>query len=104
MGGRSVVVIVLALAMVVMVRGQNMPRQMTVAAIFDQGGDMKYELAFKHAVQMINQNRCYRQTLKFSTEECVLATFFVVKIALLCILGQVPYKQNRLYRTHSCCD
>ena len=64
MGGRSVVVIVLALAMVVMVRGQNMPRQMTVAAIFDQGGDMKYELAFKHAVQMINQNRCYRQNLE----------------------------------------
>ena len=40
-----------------LVGAQNMPRQMTVAAIFDQGGDMKYELAFKHAVQMINQNR-----------------------------------------------
>ena len=40
-----------------LVAAQNMPRQMTVAAIFDQGGDMKYELAFKHAVQMINQNR-----------------------------------------------
>ena len=64
MGGRSVVVIVLALAMAGMVRGQNMPRQMTVAAVFDQGGDMKYELAFKHAVQMINQNRCYRQNFE----------------------------------------
>ena len=52
-----VVVVMAALALVV-VNGQNMPRQMTVAAIFDQGGDMKYELAFKHAVQMINQNRC----------------------------------------------
>ena len=51
-----VVLVMAALALVV--GGQNMPRQMTVAAIFDQGGDMKYELAFKHAVQMINQNRC----------------------------------------------
>ena len=50
-----VVVVMAALALVV--GGQSMPRQMTVAAIFDQGGDMKYELAFKHAVQMINQNR-----------------------------------------------
>jgi len=52
----GVAVVMAALALVV-VNGQNMPRQMTVAAIFDQGGDMKYELAFKHAVQMINQNR-----------------------------------------------
>ena len=47
----------LATMAITLVGGQNMPRQMTVAAIFDQGGDMKYELAFKHAVQMINQNR-----------------------------------------------
>ena len=49
--------VMVALAGLVGVAAQNMPRQMTVAAIFDQGGDMKYELAFKHAVQMINQNR-----------------------------------------------
>ena len=55
------VVVVMAALALVMVRGQNMPRQMTVAAIFDQGGDMKYELAFKHAVQMINQNRCVKR-------------------------------------------
>ena len=48
---------VMATLAIAAVGGQNMPRQMTVAAIFDQGGDMKYELAFKHAVQMINQNR-----------------------------------------------
>ena len=53
----TVVMLVLATLAIVAVGGQNMPRQMTVAAIFDQGGDMKYELAFKHAVQMINQNR-----------------------------------------------
>ena len=49
--------VMVVLAGLVGVGAQNMPRQMTVAAIFDQGGDMKYELAFKHAVQMINQNR-----------------------------------------------
>ena len=53
----TVVMLVMATLAIVAVGGQNMPRQMTVAAIFDQGGDMKYELAFKHAVQMINQNR-----------------------------------------------
>ena len=57
----GVAVVMAALALVV-VNGQNMPRQMTVAAIFDQGGDMKYELAFKHAVQMINQNRCIKRS------------------------------------------
>jgi len=53
----TVVMLVMATLAIAAVSGQNMPRQMTVAAIFDQGGDMKYELAFKHAVQMINQNR-----------------------------------------------
>ena len=55
---RMRVLAVMATLAIAAVGGQNMPRQMTVAAIFDQGGDMKYELAFKHAVQMINQNRC----------------------------------------------
>ena len=32
-------------------------RQMTIAAIFDQGSDRKYELAFTDAVQSINRNR-----------------------------------------------
>ena len=54
---RVTLMMMTALAFVAAVGGQNMPRQMTVAAIFDQGGDMSYELAFKHAVQMINQNR-----------------------------------------------
>ena len=36
---------------------QTMPRQMTIAAIFDAGGDPKHELAFRHAVQSINRNR-----------------------------------------------
>ena len=36
---------------------QGMPKQMTIAAIFDQGGDRKHEMAFKHAVQGINRNR-----------------------------------------------
>ena len=37
--------------------GQAIPRQMTIAAVFDEGGDPKYELAFKHAVKSINRNR-----------------------------------------------
>ena len=33
------------------------PRQVTIAAIFDQGGDRTHELAFRHAVRGINKNR-----------------------------------------------
>ncbi len=39
------------------VTGQTGPRTMTISAIFDQGGDPKHELAFKHAVQVVNRNR-----------------------------------------------
>ena len=35
----------------------QMPKQMTIAAIFDHGGDPKHELAFKHAVTGIDRNR-----------------------------------------------
>merc|ERR1712106_1014075 len=35
----------LALVMATMVVGQGRPKQMTIAAIFDQGGDPKHELA-----------------------------------------------------------
>eukprot|EP00090_Calanus_glacialis_P039909 TRINITY_DN6950_c0_g1_i1.p1 TRINITY_DN6950_c0_g1~~TRINITY_DN6950_c0_g1_i1.p1 ORF type:complete len:973 (-),score=205.08 TRINITY_DN6950_c0_g1_i1:162-3080(-) len=47
----------LVLVMATMVVGQARPKQMTIAAIFDQGGDPKHELAFNHAVQSINRNR-----------------------------------------------
>ena len=40
-----------------LVPARAMVRQMTIAAIFDQGGDRKHELAFMHAVQSINRNR-----------------------------------------------
>lgn len=49
------------LALLGQATGQNMPKQMTIAAVFDQGGDMKHELAFKHAVQGINRNRSGEQ-------------------------------------------
>ena len=39
------------------VSGQTIPRQMTIAAVFDEGGDPKHELAFQHAVRSINRNR-----------------------------------------------
>jgi len=47
----------LALVMATMVVGQGRPKQMTIAAIFDQGGDPKHELAFNNAVESINRNR-----------------------------------------------
>ena len=37
--------------------GQAVTRSMTISAIFDEGGDEMYELAFKHAVQVVNRNR-----------------------------------------------
>ena len=33
-------------------------RMMTVAAIFDEGGETQHEIAFKHAVEAVNRNRC----------------------------------------------
>merc|ERR1712106_552674 len=47
----------LALVMATMVVGQGRPKQVTIAAIFDQGGDPKHELAFNNAVESINRNR-----------------------------------------------
>ena len=44
-------------AAVLLARAQTIPRQMTIAAVFDEGGDPKHELAFHHAVQSINRNR-----------------------------------------------
>ena len=40
-----------------MAQTQNTIRKMTIAAIFDEGGDRKHELAFRHAVQAVNRNR-----------------------------------------------
>jgi len=47
----------LVLVMSCLVVGQIRPKQMTIAAVFDQGGDPKHELAFNNAVQSINRNR-----------------------------------------------
>ena len=45
------------LTILAMVHTQDMVRKMTIAAIFDEGGDRKHELAFRHAVQAVNRNR-----------------------------------------------
>ena len=37
--------------------GQGPARSMTISAIFDEGGEEIHELAFKHAVQVVNKNR-----------------------------------------------
>ena len=54
---KGVVMVVVMVSLVRLSQPQTMPRQMTIAAIFDQGGDPKHELAFRHAVQSINRNR-----------------------------------------------
>ena len=51
------VVGVMVMLLLKMSQPQTMPRHMTIAAIFDEGGDPKHELAFRHAVQSINRNR-----------------------------------------------
>ena len=38
-------------------KAQVAARKMTIAAVFDEGGDRKHELAFRHAVRAINRNR-----------------------------------------------
>ena len=38
------------------VSGQG-PRSMTISAILDEDGDEIHELAFNHAVQVVNRNR-----------------------------------------------
>ena len=42
-------------------------RRMTVAAIFDEGGESQHEIAFKHAVEAVNRNR--------SVSECLLICY-----------------------------
>ena len=50
--------VVLGACLVSGVTGQDsLPRSMTISAIFDEDGDEIHELAFKHAVQVVNRNR-----------------------------------------------
>jgi len=51
-----------------LVVGQIRPKQMTIAAIFDQGGDPKHELAFNNAVQSINRNRDILSGVELTSE------------------------------------
>ena len=44
--------------MLVMMVTRAQTRMMTVAAIFDEGGESQHEIAFKHAVEAVNRNRC----------------------------------------------
>ena len=41
----------------ILIKGETR-RQMTIAAIFDEGGNSQHEIAFNHAVQGVNRNRC----------------------------------------------
>ena len=37
--------------------GTGARRSMRIAAIFDKGTNIQHEIAFRHAVQMVNENR-----------------------------------------------
>ena len=59
-------IIMRVLLLVVLITGENNVngkktksevRQMSIAAVFDEGGDSKYEMAFRHAVRGVNRNR-----------------------------------------------
>ena len=45
------------LVMIMMMERTEANRMMTIAAIFDEGGNKQHEIAFTHAVEMINKNR-----------------------------------------------
>merc|ERR1719481_1816115 len=80
--------IFLLVPLVGVVVGQNPPQQMTIAAIFDQGGDNKYEIAFRHAVEGINRNRDLLPNVELRSEIVHIApkdTFFAEKKDLLFI-------------------
>ena len=49
--------LITGLMVVTLVAGAD-ARIMTVAAIFDEGGESQHEIAFKHAVEAVNRNRC----------------------------------------------
>ena len=49
--------LVTTVTLVSLVTAQTIPQQMTIAAVFDEGGDRKHELAFRHAVRSINRNK-----------------------------------------------
>ena len=53
----GLICLVVMLSNFVVVIGQTGLRKMTIAAVFDEGGDRKHELAFRHAVQAVNRNR-----------------------------------------------
>ena len=52
-----VTTVTLVSSLVSLVAAQTIPQQMTIAAVFDEGGDRKHELAFRHAVRSINRNK-----------------------------------------------
>ena len=51
-----VTTVTLVSSLLSLVTTQTIPQQMTIAAVFDEGGDRKHELAFRHAVRSINRN------------------------------------------------
>jgi len=60
--------LVLILCLVKMSLSETIPRHMTIAAIFDEGGDPKHELAFRHAVRGINRNNDILPSVELKAE------------------------------------
>ena len=54
---RMIISLVMVVTSLSLAKAQVAARKMTIAAVFDEGGDRKHELAFRHAVRAINRNR-----------------------------------------------
>ena len=54
---RMIISLVMVVTSLSLAQSQVDVRKMTIAAVFDEGGDRKHELAFSHAVRAINRNR-----------------------------------------------
>ena len=54
---QNLVLLVCCLALFVKSAKSGLPNQIKIAAIFDQDGDRKHELAFRHGVDRINMER-----------------------------------------------
>ena len=53
---QNLVLLVCCLALFVKSAKSGLPNQIKIAAIFDQDGDRKHELAFKYGVERVNRD------------------------------------------------
>ena len=78
---------VMVLANLAMDSMQVDARKMTIAAVFDEGGDRRHELAFRHAVQAINRNR-YEGILAYMLQNVAECKVVSINRKFSCLRGQ----------------